>query len=201
MASFLGHYPGAAINREKKFIRAVDSYVAQDYADKELIIVSDGCKLTNELYIKNYLRNPTIKLYFVERNDVFSGIPRDKGVNESTGDIICYLDSDDIIKPNHLSKISEAYKNNEWVKFAYFDDYEGKNPELPQRRFCSVKAGSIGTSNISHVKEIKSSWFNCNGYHHDWQFIEALHKECANFEKKIDGAGYIVMHTQGGFDN
>ena len=50
MASFLGSYPGRSSNPEDKFIRAVKSFITQTYENKELIIVSDGCQMTNMLY-------------------------------------------------------------------------------------------------------------------------------------------------------
>jgi glycosyltransferase involved in cell wall biosynthesis len=49
MASFLGDYPNAASNRDKKLIRAVNSFINQSYENKELVIVSDGCTKTYEI--------------------------------------------------------------------------------------------------------------------------------------------------------
>jgi len=53
MASYLQDYSGSAKNREKKFIRAVKSFKNQTYENKELIIVSDGCIKTIELFFTN----------------------------------------------------------------------------------------------------------------------------------------------------
>ena len=62
MASFLLPYPGSATNRDKKFVRAVNSFKKQTYQNKELIIVSDGCSLTVELYNKFFKNDSNIKL-------------------------------------------------------------------------------------------------------------------------------------------
>ena len=67
MPSFLSQYDGCAKNREQKFIRAVDSFIAQTYNDKELVIVADGCLKTKNLYEQLYSKNPDIKFIAAKR--------------------------------------------------------------------------------------------------------------------------------------
>ena len=90
MASYLGDYSNAATDRVRKFNRAVNSFLSQNYTEKELIVVSDGCSITiNE--ISKYLSNPNIKIYGLDKQTNFSGTVRDLGVEKASGDIICYL--------------------------------------------------------------------------------------------------------------
>src|SRR5271165_4802682 len=97
MASFLGNYHGAAKDRVAKFHRAVKSFIDQSYSNKELIIVSDGCPLTIEECRLNYKYQDNIVLVSIEKQPLFSGNVREQGILNATGDIIAYLDSDDII--------------------------------------------------------------------------------------------------------
>ena len=69
MISYLGEYPGARSNPIDKFKRAVDSYIGQTYNDKELIIISDGCDTTKEIYQSYYSNHKDIKfIYFWHTN-------------------------------------------------------------------------------------------------------------------------------------
>ena len=60
MASWLG---AKRPHLDKKFVRAVNSFLKQTHEDKELIIVSDGCQITNKLYEEHYKMNPIVTLF------------------------------------------------------------------------------------------------------------------------------------------
>ena len=132
MQSYLKDYPGSRSEPGDKFIRAVNSFKDQVYTNNELIIVADGCKITLELYDKHYKDDPTIRLIYVSRNTgeqstyetvgddkkYFRGYPRQIGVDAATGDLISYMDSDDVMLPHHTQSISIEY--DLYPEFAWF---------------------------------------------------------------------------------
>jgi len=117
MQSYLGEYPGSRTNPKEKFIRAVNSFLAQKHEDKELIIVADKCKLTVDIYNAFYKDISEIKCFYYEDEssgmmykDFYRGVPRQFGIDKSEGEIIAYLDSDDVILPDHLLNASKVFK-------------------------------------------------------------------------------------------
>lgn len=108
MQSFLGDYPGSRSNPVYKFHRAIESFLMQNYEDKELIIVSDDCDITLEEYSKEWSQVSSIKAINGK------GIPgrwdanlRNKGLDIANGEWITYLDSDDIILPEKLNNLNK----------------------------------------------------------------------------------------------
>ena len=183
MPSYLGEYKGAATNRVEKLHRAINSFLLQQVG--ELIIVADGCDTTiNE--VKKYT-NSSIKLISIEKQELFSGVVRQTGIDIASYDWICYLDSDDEFKPNHLQTILNNIDNqHDWMYY----DFIINN----RYRHSAVKMAQIGTANIIHKKSLNVTW--PSGYGHDWFFIEKL----GHNYKKISGTGYIVHHIPGILD-
>ena len=132
MQSYLGDYPDSRKDPKNKFIRAVTSFLRQTHQDKELIIVSDGCEDTKKIYDLFFVDNKEIKFCYVSKdkgsqrmyelnNNIlnYRGKPRALGVALSSGDIVTYFDSDDIMLPNRLSDLNSHWeKQPEEVKFA-----------------------------------------------------------------------------------
>jgi glycosyltransferase involved in cell wall biosynthesis len=91
-----------------------------------LVIVSDGCKKTLEIvkpYFYEYL--PKIRLIEIPKQKNWSGKVRNAGIFKAEGEIICYLDVDDVLGENHLQIINDNIKNYDWV---FFNDliWDGK---------------------------------------------------------------------------
>ena len=121
MASYLGNYPGRATNPEQKFMRAVKSFLTQTYENKELIIVSDGCDVTERLYDFNFKKFDNIEFVKIEKQPTYSGDCRNAGLEIATGDIVTYLDNDDVLGKKHLEIIMSQMKDD--LDFVYYDDY------------------------------------------------------------------------------
>lgn len=196
MPSYLGYYDGCANNREEKLIRAINSFLANKYENKELIIISDCCDITNDIVMNNFnneIDKRTIKIFkFNKKQKVFSGYLRSKGLELASGDYIIYLDSDDMFGDNHISSVVSGIKSckSDW---GYFNDYIYADKGLMPKN-TELKKDSIGTSSIFH-KNIpkKINWDKCHGYGHDFKFVERLIKYSKNYSK-IYGTSYIICH-------
>ena len=203
MASFLGDYPGAAKNRDKKFVRAVNSFIKQSWeGEKELIIVGDGCAKTHQIYEENWKSNPEIQHFGSPKQPIYAGGIRDIGVKISTGDIICYLDNDDVLGKNHIQTIVDQFTDD--VDWVFYDDYMVLNKEFTKfyTRYVDPRYGSIGTSSIAHRNPKKCEvlkdlhWYT--GYGHDFLFVLKLASTGGKFMKLKKPPQYIVCHFKDG---
>jgi glycosyltransferase involved in cell wall biosynthesis len=203
MASYLGDYPGAAKNREQKIVRAVNSFLKQTHEDKELIIISDGCQKTIDIYNKNWKDNKSIKLFASNKLPLYSGAIRSIGLKMAEGDLIAYLDNDDVFGKNHLKTIHDQFNMNEndWV---YYDDYMVLDEQFKKFhiRYVETRYGSIGTSSICHKNfnkyKLKTDidWFD--GYGHDFLYVMKLALSGTKFNKLPKMPEYIVCHYANG---
>ena len=61
-----------------------------------------------------------IELTKVDILKIWSGRPRNTGIEQASGDWIIYLDIDDVFGENHLKIVSEGIKDYDWI---WFDDF------------------------------------------------------------------------------
>lgn len=186
LPSLLSDYPGSAMGKDKKLIRSIDSVLSQLFTDFELIVISDGCTLT-EYLVNRYFTDERIKLVKVERKELWSNTPRNAGIDIAKGEYIIYIDGDDRWGPNHLQIIKDQLKGEDWV---YFNDWRWNGTEFIERQIDITQYGYCGTSNICHAARLNLRWEK-TGYGHDFHFIQQLSK----FEgKKISTPEYFVCH-------
>ena len=201
MPCYLGEYDGCATKRENKFLRAIHSFLENNLEEKELIVISDNCLITEKLLQINFyeeIEKGIIKYFrFNKKQILFSGALRTKGIHLAEGEFICYLDSDDVIGKNHLSSIYSQIKSND-LDWAYFNDYINTDTGLIPKKVELLK-DSIGTSSIIHKNHKKINWNNCDGYGHDFMFIQKLINWSKNRDK-IYGGTYIICHIPNQID-
>ena len=87
-------------NRAKYISEAIDSVLRQTFKDCEIIIVDDGSGDTTKDILKRY--NGKIRYYYQDNLGVSAA--RNKGIKESKGEYIAFVDSDDLWLPNKLDK-------------------------------------------------------------------------------------------------
>ncbi len=199
MPCTLSIYDGAATERKYKLERAVDSFLKQNYLNKELKIVSDGCLETIDFINKNYNSEDNIKTYFITKQPMFSGNVRQFGITMSdNSDIITFLDSDDFYNRRfHLSNIVRAFSKNpklDWIYFNDFIKYQAFDSAPLGERDANLEYGNTGTSNIAYKKLCNVSWAGCDGYGHDFTLIQKLIENHPDSYAKISGCSYVTCH-------
>ena len=112
MPSYLQPYNGSRTESDIKFIRAVESFRTQTLQYKELIIISDGCDITNKIYEDNWKTDPIIHLIKCEKLSApWPGKLREVGRAFAKYNWISYLDTDDYIFTSHLYEVEQAILN------------------------------------------------------------------------------------------
>ena len=97
-------------NREKLIGRAIKSVLNQSFSDFEIIVIDDGSKDTTKGVVNSF-KDQRIKYIYQENKE--RSAARNNGIRNATGEWICFLDSDDYVKPNFLFNLhNEISKNN-----------------------------------------------------------------------------------------
>lgn len=203
MPVYLGHYEGCAEDREEKFVRAINSFLNNDYENKELIVIGDCCSKSESILQEQFtdeLISHKIKFYNMpKKQKLFSGKLRSIGLELAEGKYIMYLDSDDMFGDKHITNVYSQLEFNN-LDWCYYNDFLLPDGGQLIKKEVELEHGSIGTSSIAHINSRKLNWFWCNGYGHDWKFVKKLIRFSNNYEK-IYGATYIICHIPETIDN
>lgn len=110
-------------NSSKYIVECVNSVINQTYKKLEIILVDDK---SNDSTLKkvNRIKDKRIKIIKLKKN-VGAAEARNKGIEASTGDYICFLDSDDYWKLDKVEKQVKFIKDKVFIYSEY--EYLRKN--------------------------------------------------------------------------
>ena len=105
-------------NRANLILKTLQSVLEQKFDDFEVIIVDDGSTdNTQEIFKKSFP-----KTTYYRKNNEERAAARNYGIMRAKGAFITFLDSDDLLYPNHLEEaknIIETNKNAVFISLAY----------------------------------------------------------------------------------
>ena len=104
-------------NTQKFLIKCLDSIERQEYKNLEVIVVNDGSTDESEKIIKKYNEKYDNIKYYKKENGGLSDT-RNYGLDKSTGDYICFIDSDDYIDENLFINL-ERYMQHDYDMIKY----------------------------------------------------------------------------------
>jgi len=106
-------------NRGKLLPKAIESVLNQDCNDWELIVVNDGSTDNTKNIIEKLCENDQ-RIKYVYQDNQERSAARNKGIENSKGKYICFLDSDDEYLPFHLATFQNEIKNKNLPKALFF---------------------------------------------------------------------------------
>jgi glycosyltransferase involved in cell wall biosynthesis len=102
-------------NRADFLSEAVESVLAQTYSNWELILVDDGSTDTSPEAARRFVQKHPKKVFlYSHENGINRGASssRNLGIKHATGDLITFLDSDDVFLPETLEIAVGAFDRN-----------------------------------------------------------------------------------------
>lgn len=105
-------------NQDKFIEETILSIINQNYPNLEYIIIDGGSTDNSVEIIKKYEK---YLAYWISEKDSGQSEAINKGFERATGDIVCWLNSDDILMPNALKKIKEYFEKHKDVDFVSGD--------------------------------------------------------------------------------
>lgn len=94
-------------NKEKYISKTLDSICSQLKDDTEIVIIDDGSQDNSMAIVNNYVgKYKNIRLFCYENNGV--SVARNKGIKQSIGNYLVFIDADDIIKDGYLDDVRKT---------------------------------------------------------------------------------------------
>ncbi|WP_298528033.1 glycosyltransferase [uncultured Christiangramia sp.] len=162
--------------------RAVDSAVAQDYVDLEIIVVDDGSNSETKAILRGL--EPKMSKLITQENKGPSAA-RNTGIALANGEFILVHDSDDYFEPAFCTKAVEVFSRKNDVKAVtcYARWFQSDR----QYRIFKPPGGDlkdflIQNATLSNSMFRKKDWEEAGGYDEkmingfeDWEFFIRLH--------------------------
>ena len=117
-------------NIEKYLSKCVDSLIAQEYPNYEIILLDDGSSDKSgeimEFYASKY---PYIRALHHTNHGV--SYTRNRGIREVSGEYIAFIDGDDWVDKHYLSRMIEYLEENNLdfvtCNYSFYDDRKGNS--------------------------------------------------------------------------
>ena len=125
-------------NVEKFIVQCIESILAQTFTDWELILVDDGSLDASASICDDYAcRDKRIRVIHKKNGGVSSA--RNVGLDNASGEYVCFIDSDDWVDPSYLADFKmDYYDADVYISGARYDTY-GKTYSYKQYEsvYCS----------------------------------------------------------------
>lgn len=108
-------------NSENTISRTISSLEQQTYKNIEAVLVDDGSTDGTLSIIEDYASKYKFIKLVKQKNSGKPAIARNKGILESHGDIICFLDADDTYHKDRIYEVVNCFNENNDITVVFHD--------------------------------------------------------------------------------
>lgn len=166
-------------NRPAELNRAVGSVLSQSYENWELVIVNDGAE---DLELGTLADDPRVVV--IESGEAGVGAARNRGLDHATGDVVTFLDDDNVMDPHWAKSIVLALENQpdaDVLVGAQMVSPDPGHPEAPKVRFPArfdwvelTEANYVDMGQLAHRPQSTVRFDESLPAFLDWDYVVRL---------------------------
>lgn len=118
-----------AYNVEFYLNQCLDSIIKQSYSIWEAIVIDDGSTDKTGIIADKYSCSDN-RIHVIHQKNKGVSFARNKGLEESNGEWICFVDADDFIHPQYLQRCYQIIMNYSLVDLILFNHIFSKQPNF-----------------------------------------------------------------------
>ncbi len=139
-------------NRADFISKTIYSVLSQTYIDFELIIVDDGSTDNTEQIVNTFVDQ---RIRYYKKKNEERAVARNFGIDKATGAYVTFLDSDDLLYPNHFEeahKLVKEHNSPEWFHLAYeIKDENGRILRQEDKRSGNINKKLLTGNHLSCI--------------------------------------------------
>ena len=110
-----------AYNAEVYICEALESVIAQTRPPEQIIVVNDGSNDRTADLIYEWKQNNAVPLQLLCQKNQGVSAARNAGIRSAEGDLIAFLDADDLFLSNHLELLEQAFRRHPHIILCFAD--------------------------------------------------------------------------------
>lgn len=140
-------------NYEQYLQEAIQSALDQTYQNIEVIVVDDGSNDNSKTIISSF----GSKIISIFQSNQGQSASWNAGIARCSGDLICFLDSDDVFLPNKIETLVELYKtlnpNQSFLLYHRLQEINEKSEIFPQLFPPQIR--NLAKENVTHHESLQ----------------------------------------------
>jgi glycosyltransferase involved in cell wall biosynthesis len=167
-----------AHNEERHIEKCIESLLAQECRDIEIIVVDNGSSDNTSKIVERYVESygGKVRLLRMESN-IGPGGGRNAGASNATGEILVFVDADMVFPPDYVTKLISPIQRGEALLTTHANEYVA-NIENPWVKVQGQTVRSTGRRTGEVFRAVKKDFFMSHGgfdpslhYHDDRTFF------------------------------